>query len=360
MRVSELKAAMEFIIESIKQRNTIVAFDGLINVIRQNAQHRQPGQQQAPITEQKKTLITALEGVSLSKLTINEQNIIATFINLKRFGSSGVTTINQIFLEHNLDPMGAVNALETIKKEFANALQAATKTLEVLGPLNVADMDSDIEEGRAAIQITFKHKVAIDNITNLRDYSEEWYQVVRGVALLTDTAVEDSQILTVQKSSPLIIELSSVYVAVRVVGLIVDRVLNAVDRYLDLKKKATEIRQLNLQNKQIERDLDKEAENFRETIVEDIKNKVIEEVLKDKKANGEVQKAMEISVKNVFAFLDKGGTIDCRVPDTNNSADAKQIQQMYENIRSLEDKLEGVKLLENINTKSMRSNNEEK
>jgi hypothetical protein len=55
---------------------------------------------------------------------------------------------------------------------------------------------------------------------------------------------------------------------------------------------------------------------------------------------------MEITVKNVFAFLDKGGSIDCRVPEDNSSSDAKQLQQMYERIRLLESKLDGVRLLE--------------
>lgn len=345
MRVSELKNAMQFALAAVKDRNTVTALDALIGVIRQNAKV-QPGQQQKPITEQKKAALMAIEGVSLSGLTINERDILSTLIKPERFGQTGVAHINEIFAEHNLDPMGAVNALDGIKKEFSTLVESAERTLGVLQPLATEDMDKDIEKGRAAIQITFKQKVAVENITNLKDQTEEWWHVVRGVSLLTNTAVEDNRILTVQKASPLIVELSSVYVAVRVVGLIVDKVLTAVDRYLDLKKKVEEVRHLNLQNKQIERDLDKEAENFRETIVEDIKTKVIEEIAPDKKTNGEIQKAMEITVKNVFAFLDKGGTVDCRVADDNGTPDAKQIQAMYERIRLLESKLEGVRLLE--------------
>jgi hypothetical protein len=345
MRVSELKTAMQFALDSVKGRDTIPAFDALIAVIRQNAQTR-PNQEQQPITDQKKAVLAAIEGVSLSGLTINERDILAIFINPMRFGPHGVSYINEIFAEHNLDPMGAVNAMEAIKKEFTNLVGAAERTLGVLQPLKIEEMDKDIEKGRAAIQIIFKKKVAVDNITNLKDQTEEWWYVVRGVSLLTNTAVEENRILTVQKGSPLIVELSSVYIAVRVVGLIVDKVLTAVDRYLDLKKKVEEVRHMNLQNKQIERDLDKEAENFRETIVEDIKTKIIEEIAPDKKSNGEIHKAMEITVKNVFAFLDKGGSIDCRVPEDNSSSDAKQLQQMYERIRLLESKLDGVRLLE--------------
>ena len=346
MRISELKNAMQFALAAVKDRNTVPALDALIAVIKQNANAPQSGQQQKPITDQKKAAITAIEGVSLSGLTINEREILSTFINPARLGKSGASHINEVFAEHNLDPMGAVNAMGVIKGEFTALLEAAERTLAVLKPLKTEDLDNDIEKGRAAIQITFKKKVAVDNITDLKDQTEEWWHVVRGVSLLTNTAVEDNRVLTVQKGSPLIVELSSVYVAVRVVGLVVDKVLTAVDRYLDLKKKVEEVRHLNLQNKQIERDLDKEAENFRETIVEDIKTRVIEEIAPDKKTNGEIQKAMEISVKNVFAFLDKGGTVDCRVPSDDGTPDTKLIQEMYEKIRLLESKLDGMRLLE--------------
>lgn len=53
MRVSELKTAMQFALDSVKGRNTVPALDALIAVIRQNAKV-QPNQQQQPITDQKK------------------------------------------------------------------------------------------------------------------------------------------------------------------------------------------------------------------------------------------------------------------------------------------------------------------
>lgn len=346
MRIAELKKTMLFVKNVIKPSDIITHIKNLANVIRENAK-RDPNRQQQPITDQKQALLAAIGSVSFTGLTLNEKNILAMFIDVQKLGELGVALINTIFAEHNLDPMGAANALDRIMGEFSSLRERAENTLKILEPFDLGTVDSDIEAGRAAIQITFKNKASIEDVVNFKQASEEWWSVMRGVSLLTKTAVEENRILSIQKGSPLIVELSALYLAAKVIGLIVDKSLTAADRYLEIKKKVEELKKLSLQNRQIEKDLDKEAENFRESIVKEIKAKVIEEIETDKKADGEVHNAMEISVKNVFNFLDNGGTVDCRVPGGNADEEAKKLNDMFEKIRKLETKVDGIKALPN-------------
>lgn len=203
-----------------------------------------------------------------------------------------------------------------------------------------------MQKGRAVLHVTFKSRASVDNLVSLKSASEDWWHVMRGIGMLTDTAVEDSRILIMEKGSPLHVELASITSVALAIGLVVDRVLNAADRYLDLKKKAADIRSMQLKNKQIEQELEEEAETYRESAVETIKNDVIEAVAPEKKGNGEVQASMTVTVKNVFNFLDRGGTVDCRVPENElPEGDAKKITDLYEKVRQLESKIEGTKLL---------------
>jgi regulator of replication initiation timing len=341
MRVSELKKTMLFVLESAKGRNIISALDALAVAVQKNSQ----GPSYHSLSKQKQKTLAIIEDVSLAELTINETAILSNFIDPTLLGPSGVTHINEIFSEHKLDPMGAVYALEDLRQDFANLVETAEKILAVLRPLTSGRMDLDIEDGRAAIQIVFEKKAAVDTVTDMKDRLEEWWHIIRGASLLTHTAVEENKVLSVQKESPLCIEISSSYVVVHAIGLIINNVLLALERYRNLKNKVEEVHCLNLENKQIERDLDQEAQNFQRAIVKEFGAKVITELKSAKVVDGEIKNAMDLAVRNVFAFLDKGGSVDCRIPETNGSSEARQIQQLFAQIRLLKSNIDGGRLL---------------
>jgi hypothetical protein len=342
MRVSELKRAMEFVIARVKEPLLIPKLNKLVNAVRQNA--RSP-QQQIPITEEKQAVIKVIAGIVLDDLTLNEREVIAASFNLKKLGQAGTVWVNKIFTDHYLDPMGAVNELEELLQEFSGLEEQALKTLEVLEPFHVEAVDGDLEPGKAALQITFKNQAAINDFSNLRDASEQWWEIMRGISILTHTAVEKIPILVMEKGYRLQIELSSNPQVLLALGSIVDKSLWAVDRYFDMKRKAEEIRAMDLDNKKIYHELEEEAEGYKRNIVDNINAAVIE-AMAGRKSNGEVSTAMEITVRHVFDFLDKGGTIDCRIPETGlPDLEKTKLATLYEKVRRLQSKIEGRKLL---------------
>jgi len=340
MRVSELKKTMQFILESAKGRNIISALDALTVAFQKNTQGSF-----SPLSKQKQKTLAIIEAVSLVELSINERAILSKFVDPTLLGPSGVAHINEIFSEHKLDPMGAVYALEEIRQDFVNLVETAEKILAVLLPLNSGRMDLDIEDGHAAIQIVFEKKAVVDNVAEMKDRLDEWWHIIRGVSLLTNTAVEENKMLSIQKESSPCIEISCPYVVAHVIGLIVDNILLALERYRNLKKKAEEIRCLNLENRQIEHDLDLEARNFRHAIVKELGATIIAELKPDKELDGEAKNATDLAVRNIFSFLDKGGAVDCRIPETNGSSAALRIQQLFMKIRLLKSNVDGGRLL---------------
>lgn len=139
MRVSELKHTMEFVITNVKDREIIPSLNELTGIIRQNAQPARPNnpQQQRPITNEKQKVLSKIGEISLDCLTFSEQNILASFFDLKKLGAAGAAFINQVFANHNLDPIGAATALDNLRDQFAVLEKNAIKTLEVLDPLKV-------------------------------------------------------------------------------------------------------------------------------------------------------------------------------------------------------------------------------
>jgi len=345
MTISELKRTASFIKQTVIDPGVPTHFQKLIQVLQQNSQ--QNGQQQQPITTQKAGLIAVIKAIRVQTLTLNERRLLKTFIDTDLMGDSGVEKINQVFVDHNLDPMGAVNAFTKMKGLYDQLILAATETLKVLAPIDVSVVEADIEKGHAILQITFKDKASITNVTDWRETSDQWWQIVRSFGLLTDTTTDQAKILSFQQGS-VVVEVSATYIVVKAVGFVADKVLSVIERILELRKKILEIKQLDLTNKQIERDLEKEAAVFQENKSNQIAQQVIAEINKAKATDGEVGTAIKMAVEKLFAFLDKGGTVDCRLQQLEDEpAEAKQLREAYGKIRTLETRVAELKLLSN-------------
>ena len=335
---------MEFVSKTVIEPGVPSRFKQLIDVLQQNAR-MQPGQQPQAITQQKADLIAAIKAIQPQQLTLNERRLLTTFIDTGVMGDPGVESINRVFADHNLDPMGAVNAFTKLKEKYDLLISAASETLKVLKPIDVAVVETDIEEGRAVLQITFKDRASIANVTDWHDLSEDWYHIIRSFGLLTDTTTEQAKVLSFQQGS-VIAEIAGAYLVVKAVGSAAEKILTVIERLLELRKSIQKIKQLDLTNKQIEKDLEKEESASKENKVSQIAQQVISEINSAKAADGEVGNAVKMAVERLFVFLDKGGTVDCRLRLMKQEPEpAKQVREVYGKIRTLETRIEELKLL---------------
>jgi hypothetical protein len=344
MRISELKQTVNFVKKAVIDTNLQQFFQQLIQVLQQNAR-MQPGQQPQPITQQKASLIAAIKSIRPETLTLNERRLLKTFIDVDLMGNSGVEKVNTIFAEHNLDPIGAVNAFDEMRRKYEQLISSASDILRILAPIDVGVVETDIEDGHAVLQITFKAKAAMGNVTDWKEYSEQWWRIVRSFGLLTDTTADQAKILSFQQGS-VIVEVSALYILVKAVGLAADKIMSVIERLLDLRKKIQEIKRLDLTNKQIELDLQKEADAFVENKMSQITENLILEINKAKAEDGEVKNGLQLSIKDLYQFLDKGGTVDCRLRLMDKEPEeATQLRDVYGKIRTLETRIEELKLI---------------
>jgi hypothetical protein len=350
MTISELKRTVNFVKQTVIEPGVPAHFQRLIQVLQQNAQ--QNGQQQQPITTQKASLIAAIKAIRIQTLTLNERRLLKTFIEPDLMGDTGVEKINQIFIDHNLDPMGAVNAFSKIKTQYDQLIAAANDTIKVLAPIDLPAVEMNIAEGFAVLQVTFKEKASIANVSEWHHSSDDWWHIVRSFGLLTDTTTDDAKVLSFQQGS-VVVEISAVYLLVKALGIAADKSLNVIERLLELRKKIAEFKQLDLSNKKIERELEKESATFIESQSKLIGEQVIAEINKDKLENGEVVNAINMAVDKLFKFLDNGGTVDCRLKQIDKQPpEAEQLRDNFSKIRTLETRIRELKLISDGSDKS--------
>lgn len=349
MTISELMRTVEFVKKFVIDAQIPKRFQDLIQVLQQNAQARQPrpGQsmQPQPITQQKNQLLDAIRAIRVSNLSLNERQLLATYIDLNLLGDAGANRITLIFAEHNLDPMGAIQAFNEMNQKYSGLISAANNTINVLKPFAAAKTDSEIEEGQAVIQIAFKNKASIRNVSEWREHTDDWWQIIRSFGLLTGSTPDQAKVLSFEQGS-LIVEVCAALVLVKAIGLAADQILTVITRALTLKKTIVEIKQLDLTNKQIENDLEKEASAFEENKIKEIARQVIAEINNEKAKDGEIANATEMAIKRLFEFLDHGGTVDCRLTISQETPEnGGSLRTLYDGIRRLETQIDELKLL---------------
>ena len=149
----------------------------------------------------------------------------------------------------------------------------------------------------------------------------------------------------------LIIELGVLVKIAGTIGIIVLGALKITEKLFAIRKTAEEIRNLQLQNRALAGNLEEEIEKEKEVGAGSIVRNVMAQVTADE-IDGEQRASLKRSVEKLLDFLDKGGEVDCLLPEESDegespteSADLSELRVTFREIREIEYSLQQRKLL---------------
>jgi hypothetical protein len=309
MTIRELSALTEWVDQEIVAANVPQAYQALVSALQQNTQ----GQQQS-FDEQRQALLELLRRVPVEALDFEQQRMLDKMGVLECVGDSAVTDIEDTLYRNVIDVATAHQRVSEMMQSVTNGvkkndqIKAAFKGL-VEPPSEVSEM--------ARIKVRFTGSAALGNLSDLRQWSNEWFDIGRGIALAEGRSPEEISIIGTSEGSIIVI-LGVAYGMAKVISVIILKALEAAERFLEIKKKAQEIRALQLSNTKIEAEIEKEAEQHHEKA----RAQIVEDLLQgrsESKADGEVRTALERSVSKLLLFIQKGGEVDCYLPEPEES-----------------------------------------
>jgi hypothetical protein len=310
MTIRELNALTEWVDQEIVAANVPQTYQALANALQHNIQ----GQQQQPFDEQREALLELLGDVPVEGLDFEQQRMLDKMGILKCVGDSAVRDIEDTLYRNVIDIATAHQRISEMMQSVTNGvkkndqIKAAFKGL-VEPPSEVSEI--------ARIKVRFAGNAALGNLSDLRQWANEWFEIGRGIALAEGRAPEEISIIGTSEGSIIVI-LGVAYGMAKIISVIILKALEAAERYLEIKKKAQEIRALELSNAKIEAEIEKEAEQYHEKA----RAQIVEDLLQgrsDRKADGEVRNALERSVSKLLLFIERGGEVDCYLPEPEES-----------------------------------------
>lgn len=348
MNVNELYSLTKWINDEIVDKGVQQKYQQLHSVLQANTQRNQQSQ---PFESQKEDLLKTLASVRLEILTKDQISFLSELGITPLVGHAGVKKIEDILYRNAIDIATAASRTQ----EMINGIsQGVSKSGQIAAGLEgcLEEYEDGINED-VLIRVSFLGDASMSNVKDFKDWGSNWHEIGRGIAMAHDATPEDIKIVGAAKGSVILEFLTNPAIATTV-GSVIWGALKVAEKVLDIRKKAAEVRNLNLQNKKLSDDLNKAAEEEKENGIKEIIDEQNKE-LSLKSSDGDKITALNKSITKLVDFIEKGGEVDFVIPDEEESDDEEsdnpavnseftQLRTVFEEIKLLEQKIQ---LLEN-------------
>ncbi|UTJ07883.1 hypothetical protein [Arcobacter roscoffensis] len=313
MYIEELYELTIWFTDEVIEKKVLDKYSQLLNKLKQNLQNNS-----IAYDLERTNLFNSLKEIDTSLLNDEQKKFLDRINVFNKLSSLGVKEIENILFKNSLDIKTATSKLNELITELNKGSQKIRNIKTGLD--GIVEVEDKIKD-KTIIRLIFDNEASINNVTNLKNWSNEWYEISRGIAMMHDEAPESIEVIGAKKGS-IIIELATVALITGTISKIIYEILKVIEKVYDIRKKAEEIKALKLNNQQIEKDLENEASHVEEVAIEDIVDLIIK---KTEKSDGDKKNALRKSITNLFKFMNKGGKIEFSLPQKIDNNESEKI-----------------------------------
>lgn len=336
MNVSELFQLTHWVTNEIEGAQIPQKYQALQSILQQNSQ---PNQKQ-PFESQKTDLIQTLQNVPLGQLTKDQLAFLQQLGIAESVGEDGVEMIEDILYRNVIDVATSAQKIQEILQKLS---EGVSKFNQIKAGLRGCVIEENYESNNEILmRVSFTGHAVMANVTDFKSWGGIWYDIGRGIAMAHNASPEDVKIVGATKGS-IILEMAVVASIATTTSGIILAALKVAEKVLDIRNKAEELRGLKLKNDKFAKELEKEADNEKKAGIEEITGSFVKQLGLKENGEGDKIKALDVAVKNLVNFIEKGGVVDFIVPEDEpeeGEANSKQeLRVAFQQIRQLEKKL---------------------
>ena len=343
MQVVELYALSVWVQVQVISPQVVQRYQALQKALNQAAQQ---GQQQQSFESQTRTLIDVLTAVPLSQLSAIQLNMLAQLQIADHLGLEGVEKIKDILYRNRLDAATAANQVSEIIAQLNGGIE---KTERIRTALEGQIDEPDRLPGEASLRIIFTRDASINYLGDLKDWSNIWFQIVEGITRAHGATQKEFRVIGASTGSMIVELASQPGVVIASIGFAIKWGLEAIDKIMEIRKKAAEIRVLDTENsKKIAKSLDDEADKIKSDNASKIADQICIKFEINQAGRKNNIEHLEPAITKLLNFLDKGGEVDAWFPpeeeddEEDSNAGLQQLRfelkEAFEDIRRIEDK----------------------
>ena len=331
--------------EMHKHYNTLHA------VLQNNA--TQPTQQ--PVEEPLENLVAFLSGMDLGKLSLQQLKLLEQLGVGNLVGKVGAAYVVSTVKTATYDPSTTQHKIEAAMQRVSEAEEQLSAYASAVTELGIEPDTFEDVEGRIIVRIGFREDASIKNMSDWKSSSEDWYNIVRGLAMVAGEAPEDTKIIGATNGSVVLV-LAATAAVTKLLAMISKHITGIAKNIISVGIARENLRQQKILTKTMETEFTKLEKKTRGDGIAAINKDLAKMVSKD--AQGDIKSALEKSITKLLEFGESGGDVDFVAPpeaepsevEDENMELADEALAEIENIRDLileyQEEREAVKLLE--------------
>ncbi len=343
MNIVELYTLAKWVVRELIESELLDKYSNLQAILQHNA-----NQANVAFEEPKNDLIETIKKVDLTTLTKDQVSFLDQIGILQAIGRKSEEQIEDILFRHRLDIITVVEKFQIIIDNLNNGIGKMNFLREGLEGC----IQDDIEEygDDIIIRVSFLDDASISDVAKFKDWGAKWHSIGRGIAIAHNKAPEDIKIVGASKGSVILDFVTNPEIAITL-GSIIWSALVVSEKVLDIKKKASAIKHINLKNdalKQALTHLKKAAAIEKKSGIKDILDTHVKKLNLKKDGAGDKVTTLEQSITDLVNFIEKGGEIDFVIPEQDDPDSDEgsppedkfaEIRESAKEIRILDNKL---------------------
>jgi hypothetical protein len=311
MQIIELERLSNWFLE--ESREITKLYQQLLDPVQHNAVQNSKVAVEAPLD----VLLEFLRNQKFDHLSLEQINVLSKLGVIQYIGQDGYLFIEHTIRTSEYDPVTAAAKLDKGIAAINFASKGFAMYVASLEALRMREGEADaFTKDRVIVRVGFRQEASINHLTDLKDSSKDWYDIIRGLSLAANEAPEDTKIVGAATGSIILI-LAGTTAVTGLLALISKHIINAATQVVGLQNQIEDLRHKKWLNRTIENELKKQIDSTKTNTTASILTE-IKEIIRD--LDGEQINALEVAIKKLLTFSEKGGNVDFVSPasDENN------------------------------------------
>ena len=350
MELREAYDLDKWIKEEITSREVMQKYSALQQALQQNFKRNQ-NQPPIPFNEQKEALLKALTNVSTYGLSNPQLRVLENLEISKHVGKTSSDNIRVLMTENAADLGHLAAEIQKYQTELQEGIKKITGISTALETI-ISTKEMKLPEDMILTRVTFQNDASINDINDLKTWTNRLHTISRGMAVACNQPVESIKVEGASKGSLVFTLVIGRYIA-SVLTKTIKEVLECMSEYQNFKIKAHEAELAALKKDRFEQDYLEDQQRWEERATR-AKRQIIDDLTEQRKEDIEAfndnhQAELRSSIKDLVELISKGGDVDPVIPPVElmaegedegaGNVDLNQLRQDYVRLTELKENL---------------------
>lgn len=333
--VNEVVALARWMEDYVKP--AMPTYEELAAALEQNASNTS----KVPLRNLLDAVKAALQDMPVARLTYQQTDLLELLQAEDLLGEKGWRFVERTVKEGNFDPASAATDIRKAKQRIESALARVKQVQQSLTEIGVQGEPEYDSSDKITVRVRFKDGVEIVNVSQLKKWTAEWFEISRGLAMAVGERPEDVEVKGATTGS-LILVLGATLSVATVIALIMKQVASTVKSSMEIAHTLQDWKMRKVADAEVERVLIARRKGIEDGGVEAALNLVREKV--GARIVGDVENALKKSIEKMFSFAAKGGEVDM-LPPPEPSADEDIDEAIADAINTITENVEEMRTL---------------